>query len=366
MKKLLIPITVLFLSAITLMCSKIGYEKEAEEITTKNTASIQAEVVCAFPVCDVSRDPDLRLVTNKDTSDHYFSNYYNPTPPIELTRNFVTTQFYKNYYGWTVGETVSRLRFKCLLENIAKRFWSTVRKNFSGNDWVWDIKSGYKDSATGRQFFNGLFVFDMFEKVDGYWHGIYSDYKKEFDPSLIEKDPYIDSMLNPDGVMQTYWTYHDYPFRFVSAGTGDFYSNYIRLPNRDGVYAIRLAFNPEINGCHAVKESDYTNNEVWVFVQISGSSLTVINVVQASVLPATSFTGTINKKNKTIALNIICPYMESGIYHNFRIRDDKGNVYTSEENVFELPIGPPFKTDYWVSVIVPGLGISVEVKCIKK
>lgn len=350
-------------------CQKTVSEEEA--VSTKVTGGFEAEAVsCSFPFSDHRRGPDIALKSNVHDADYINNNYPVTVNPIRLTNNYVATTYDSAAYGWEKGAIFNRVGLFCLTENVAPRDWDTVENNWSLNDWLWDETRGRKVTIPSNTImFDGLFRFDMFEKINGYWHGLYSDYKHHFFPSIIEKDPYIDSMLNPFGVMQRYWNYYNYPYRHMPAQSGDVYFNPIRLPPHDGIYNTIATFNPDINGCRVVKEGNgfdvsvYNNNYFLAPVKIEGSTITVVDE-HAAILPATSFTGTVIKKNKTISFNINCPYMDK-VYHVFKVRDSNGNVFTNWNNQFELPISPPFKTDYWVKVVIPELGESVEIKCVK-
>lgn len=256
MKKLLIPITVLVLSALTLMCSKIGYtDKQNEEIAT---AKAPAGKSC-FTVCDVTKNPDLQLVTNAeevrpllpdgqiDSLSYFFTKYHVRTEPIRLTQNYLTPGFYTTRYGWDSNVVVNRIRLQCLVENIAPFGCD--------NDWVFTEKQG--DTVGSYIFFDGLFEFDTYEKGNGNnWKFLYTDFKKEFFPSIRKT---IESQFND-------YCYYD---RAIQAQAGDFYYNYFRFPNHDGVYRLVIKFNPQIRGCRAVKETDYGNDEVTIDLEIT-------------------------------------------------------------------------------------------------
>lgn len=263
MKKLLIPITVLVLSALTLMCSKIGYtDKQNEEIAT---AKAPAGKSC-FTVCDVTKNPDLQLVTNAeevrpllpdgqiDSLSYFWQTYHVRTEPIRLTQNYLTPGFYTTRYGWDSNVVVNRVRLQCLVQNIAPFGCD--------NDWVFTESQGYL--AGSNYFFDGLFEFDTYEKGNGNnWKFLYTDFKKEFFPSVVPTREYV---YNTD------FCYYD---RAVPAQTGDFYYNYFRFPNHDGIYKLVIKFNPQIKGCRAVKETNYENNEKTIELEIMNGTVLI-------------------------------------------------------------------------------------------
>ena len=239
-------------------------QTKAEEIATEKAA---AATKC-YTVCDVSKTPDLQLVTNAeeqnvllpdgqiDSNSYFYKKYHVRTTPLRLTQDYLTPPFYTTIYGWDSGVIVNRVRLQCLVENIAQ-FDSSC-----GNDWVFTESQGYVVGA--NYFFDGLFEFDTYEKGNGNnWKFLYSDFKKEFFPSVVPTQEYVSSLK---------FCYYD---RAIQAQTGDFYYNYFRFPNHDGKYKLVIKFNPFLKGCHAVKEINYDNNEKTVYLTIVNGTVIV-------------------------------------------------------------------------------------------
>ena len=175
------------------------------------------------------------------------STYKVRTEPIRLTQNYLSPGSYTRIrYGWDSGVIVNRVRLQCLVENIAPIGCQ--------NDWVFQESQGYLVGAT--YYFDGLFEFETSEKIGNRWKKLYTDFKKEFFPS---------NRINVDYLLDTTFCYYD---RAIQAQQGDFYYNYFRVPNHDGFYKIVVKFNPVIKGCRAIKETNYTNNEETVYLEI--------------------------------------------------------------------------------------------------
>lgn len=268
MKKLFdIPVllaTVVFvMAAFFVMCVKPYKEEMPEEIPT---ARVAAAGKC-FSVCYLDNNPDLRLITNAsqnpplvdgiiDSSTYFWTTYHVRTHPIRLTQNYLTTGRDAIRYGWDSGVIVNRVQLQCLVENIAAYSCE--------NDWVFNESQGYLSSLQSY-FFDGLFSFETYEKGNGnHWKLLSTDYKKEFFPSSVPMLAYSNSLF----------CYYD---RAIQAKNGDFYYNYFRFPNHDGVYKLVLKFNPVIKGCRAVKETDYTNNDVTVVLEIREGKVIIIS-----------------------------------------------------------------------------------------
>lgn len=240
-----------------------------EMTPNEETAKAAPPPKSCFSVCNPAKNPDLRLVTNVndqpqvdgviDSSTYFWTKYHVRTHPVRLTQNYVTPQNYVIRYGWDSGVVVNRVQLQCLVENIAP-----FNSNCS-NDWEFYESQGYL-SPLNNYFFDGLFQFDTYEKGNGNnWKFLYSDFKKEFFPSVVPTQQYV---LNTD------FCYYD---RGVPAQTGDFYFNYFRFPNHDGVYKLVIKFNPTIKGCRAVKETNYNNNEETVYLEIRGGQIFLLN-----------------------------------------------------------------------------------------
>lgn len=258
-----IVVTLVILSVSALMCSRVGVEDPAEEIAT---AKVPVAKNC-FTVCDVTKNPDMQLVTNTeevrpllpdgviDSGSYFWTKYHVRTEPIRLTQNYLTPGFYTIRYGWDSNVVVNRVRLQCLIENISPFGCQ--------NDWVFTEAQG--DTVGSYIFFDGLFEFDTYEKGNGNnWKFLYTDFKKEFFPSVVPTREYV---YNTD------FCYYD---RAVQAQTGDFYYNYFRFPNHDGIYKLVIKFNPQIKGCRAVKETNYMNSEATIELQIANGIINIL------------------------------------------------------------------------------------------
>lgn len=261
-------ITSFFLAvALFISCKKSTKVDDGENVYP--TAKPIFEKNC-YTVCDVSKNPDLRLLTNVyqnqsqvdgviDSTTEFWKRYEVRTEPIRLTQNYLVKGRDAVRYGWDSGVYINRIRLQCLTENIAPY------DPACGNDWQFTITQGYLSPLGDDIFYDGLFQFDTYEKGNGNsWKFLYSDYKKAFNP---------ESVPNMD--------YRNYEFcyseRFINAQCGDFYYNYFRLPNYDGIYKIIIRFNPLIKGCRAVKETNYNNNEETVYLEIQNGQVIVLN-----------------------------------------------------------------------------------------
>jgi len=235
-------------------CSREIKQQPQEEIATAKAGGKQCNLVC-----DVAKNPDLQLVTNAeeerpllpdgqiDTLTYFYTKYHVRTSPIRLIQNYTTTGRDAIRYGWDSGVTINRVQLQCLIENIALFGCQ--------NDWVFSESQGYL-SPLNNYFFDGLFSFETYEKGKGNsWKLLYTDYKKEFFPSVVPTREYL----------LADFCYYD---RAIQAQTGDFYYNYFRFPDHDGVYKLILKFNPQIKGCRAVKETNYSNNEKTIYLEI--------------------------------------------------------------------------------------------------
>ena len=238
-------------------------EQNPEEIATSKA---QGGKPCNV-VCDISKTPDLRLITNAtqnppvsdviDTTTYFWETYHVRTYPLRLTQNYLTPGFYTTRYGWDSGELVNRVQLQCLIENIMPLDCK--------NDWVFNESQGYLVGA--NFFFDGLFTFDTYEKGNGNsWKFLYQDYKKEFFPSTVPTQEHI---------YDTTFCYY-FDDRAVQAQTGDFYYNYFRFPNHDGVYKLVIKFNPVIKGCRAIVETNYSNNEETVTLEIKEGMVKIL------------------------------------------------------------------------------------------
>lgn len=263
-KTILITLAVCVSIALIFSCNKpIEKKRLAEEIATA-----KAPVKSCYTVCDVTKNPDLQLVTNAqevrpllpdgviDSFSYFYTKYHVRTNPIRLVQNYLTAGRDAIRYGWDSGVLINRVQLQCLVENIAP---------FGcGNDWVFTEAQGYLVGF--NYFFDGLFSFDTYERGNGNnWKFLYSDYKKEFFPSVV---PNVDNISNVD------FCYYN---RAIQAQTGDFYYNYFRFPNHDGVYRLVIKFNPQIKGCRAVKETDYNNNEVMIDLEIRAAAVIILS-----------------------------------------------------------------------------------------
>jgi hypothetical protein len=264
MKKFEITIVITLLACISLALI-VSCGKDIKEPLQEEIATAKAGGKNCFTVCDVTKNPDLTIVTNAeeerpllpdgqiDSLSYFWTKYHVRTQPIRLTQNYVTPRSYAIRYGWDSNVVVNRVRLQCLVENIAP---------FGcGNDWVFEESQGYI-SPLGNYFFDGLFEFITYEWVGNRWKYLYTDYKKEWFPSSI---PNVENIYNND------FCYYN---RAVQAQMGDFYFNDFRYPNRDGRYRTDIKFNPFKKGCRAVKETNYDNNEKTVTLQILNGVVT--------------------------------------------------------------------------------------------
>lgn len=229
-----------------------------------------------FTVCDINTNPDLQLVTNAeedtlypdgsiDSGSYFFTKYGVRTNPIRLTQNFLTRGIHHTLYGWDSGVYINMIRLQCLVENIAS-FDPTCK-----NDWKFKADSTMGYLVNNLWFFDGLFQFDTYEKGNGNnWKFLTSDFKKEFNPSNVPARDYI---LNTN-----FCYYFGIGERAIQAQMGDFYYNYFRLPNHDGIYKIVLKFNPLIKGCRAIKETNYNNNEKTVYLEIRNGQVFILSL----------------------------------------------------------------------------------------
>lgn len=212
-----------------------------------------------YTVCDVTKNPDLQLVTSADTgATEYFTNRYQAASLIKLEQNHVVTPYEANYNGWTAGEIINMVTLRCLLENVAPKDCN--------NDWLFNESQG---TLVGTDVeFEGLFEFYIYEKGKGNsWKLLHEDYKNRFNPSTRAAYPY---WYNTD-----FCYYYGIGERAVQAQMGDFYDNAFRLPNHDGIYKLELEFNPLEKGCRAVKETNYDNNKKIVKLQISEGQIII-------------------------------------------------------------------------------------------
>ncbi len=262
MKKfpLIISLTFLLCTSVALFFSCNREEEKQftpEEIPTARPTTKN----CTYPVCDITKNPDLQLVTNAqetrpllpdgqiDSFSYFWTRYHVRTNPIRLVQNYLTTGNYAIRYGWDSNVVVNRVQLQCLVENVAPFGCS--------NDWVFNESQGYL-SPVNNTFFDGLLQFDTYEKGNGNnWKFLYTDYKKEFFPDAIPSVPYI---YNTDFC-------YDYQ-RAIQAQMGDFYFNPFRFPNHDGIYRLVIHFNPLIKNCRAIKETNYNNNDVTIELEI--------------------------------------------------------------------------------------------------
>ncbi|MES2396191.1 MAG: hypothetical protein V4549_09320 [Bacteroidota bacterium] len=265
MKKILL---ILF-AVILFSCKK---ELQTSDRVIEEIATSKAPTKICNPVCDVSKSPDLQIVTNLEESHplrpdgspidsftYYFTKYQIRTKPVRFVQNYVVTQFDLGYYpDWVVGDTINKGTLQCLIENIAPKGCS--------NDWLFWESQG---KLVGTDYeFNGLFEFETYERGNGNkWSLVYVDHKKRFFPSYIPAYPYWYST--------DFCYYFGIGERSIQAQMGDFYSNAFRFPNHDGLYKLVLKFNPASkNGCRVIKETNYTNNEKTVYIRISNGALT--------------------------------------------------------------------------------------------
>lgn len=259
----------LFICIAAISCSKqVKEETVTEEIQTAKPTSVKC-----YSVCDVTKNPDLQLVTNAqearpllpdgqkiDSFSYFFTKYEVRTHPIRLVQNHVVNPYDLNYYpDWIVGDTINRVTLQCLIENIAPKGCN--------NDWVFNESQGYLVGTD--YYFDGLFEFETYEKGNGNgWRFLYYDHKKKFFPSYVPAYPYWYST--------DFCYYYGLGERSIQAQMGDFYSNGFRFPNHDGVYKLILKFNPSIKGCRAIKETNYSNNEVTVQLEIRNGTVTIL------------------------------------------------------------------------------------------
>lgn len=261
---LTVAVTVAILILITLIvsCQKTAVEKPLQEEATAKAPSSKN----CYTVCDVSKSPDLQLVTNAqeerpllpdgqiDSLSYFFSKYHIRTRQILLTQNYITPDFYTTRYGWRQGDTVNRVVLQCLIENIAPFGCQ--------NDWV--FSQGQLDSAIAINPYT-LFEFYTYEKGNGNnWKLLYEDYKTQFYPSTVSTWQYA------------YTGFDCWYDSAVQAQGGDVYNNAFRFPNHDGVYKLVIKFNPSVKGCRAVKETNYNNNEVTVILEITNGQVIII------------------------------------------------------------------------------------------
>lgn len=228
-----------------------------------------------FTVCDVTKNPDLRLVTNAqevrpllpdgetDSSSYFFTKYQVRTRPIKLVQNYIVNAYDLSYYpDWTVGDTINRVTLQCLIENIAPKDCN--------NDWLYNESQGYLVGTD--YYFDGLFEFQICEKGNGNnWKILYTDRKKKFFPSCVAAYPYWFS--------NDFCYYYGIGERSIQAQMGDFYLNAFRIPNHDAVYRLILKFNPLIKGCRAVKETNYSNNDATIDLEIREGSVTILSTI---------------------------------------------------------------------------------------
>jgi hypothetical protein len=243
----------------------IACTREPQEQFVAEIATAKAPATKCSTVCDVTKNPDLKLITNAqdnppmtniiDSTTYFWTKYHVRTHPIHFVQNYLTTGRDAIRYGWDSLVTVNRVQLQCLVENIAP---------FGcGNDWVFTESQGYL-SPLNNYFFDGLFQFFTYEKGNGNnWKLLYEDYKKEFFPSCVPTQEYL----------YADFCYYD---RAVQAQTGDFYYNYFRFPNRDGVYRLVIKFNPVIRGCRAIKETNYSNNEATIDLEIREGNVIIL------------------------------------------------------------------------------------------
>lgn len=251
--------------ALVVSCNK----EVKQETVTEEIATVKAPVKICNPVCDITKTPDLQLVTNAeevrpllpdgqiDSLSYFFTKYKVRTRPIKLVQNYTVTAYDLTYYpDWTVGDVINRVTLQCLIENIAPKDCN--------NDWVFSESQGYLVGTD--YYFDGLFEFETWEKGNGNsWKFLYTDHKKKFFPSCVAAYPYWSSID---------FCYYD---RAIQAQMGDFYLNGFRFPNHDGVFKQILRFNPASKGgCRVVKETNYSNNEKAVVLQISNGAVTIL------------------------------------------------------------------------------------------
>lgn len=250
----------LIVALILCGCNKFELpQKQVEEISTSKPVTANG----CYIACDITKNPDINIVTNAqevrpllsdgqvDSFSFFFLNYGVRTHPIRLTQNFITPLYYTEEYGWKAGDTVNKVKLQCLARNIAK---------FGcGQDWV------FTDLQLESLVKGGLFQFETYEWVNGnHWKYLYTDYKDEFDPELIPVKEYQDSTF----------CYYD---KAIQAQAGDFYYNDFRFTNHDGIYKLVIKFNPQLKGCHAILEIDYTNNQVTIELQILNGQVIILN-----------------------------------------------------------------------------------------
>lgn len=274
--KISIWLWVLFIIACT---RNDGDVAVTEEIATAKPTSVKC-----YAVCDVTKNPDLQLVTNAqevrpllpdgqvDSFSYFYTKYHVRTQPIRLVQNYLTTGRDAIRYGWDSNIVVNRVTLQCLVENIAPFSGcfsgiNVITADNGKNDWVFNESQGYL-SPLNNYFFDGLFSFETYEKGNGNnWKLLYIDYKKEWFPS---------STPNVDNIYNNNFCYYD---RAVQAQMGDFYFNWFRFPNHDGVYRLTIKFNPLIKGCRAVKETNYVNNEVTIILEIKEGQVIIISTM---------------------------------------------------------------------------------------
>lgn len=257
----------LLLILLLASCNKEIYvEKPVEEIATVKPESTMKG---CFAIDSLKNDKDLQLVINAeedtlypdgsvDSNSYFFTRYGVRSEPIRLTQNHIVTAYEATYNGWTAGEIINKIRLQCLVENISA--FGCQR------DWLFNE---YMGKLVGSFYeFNGLFEFEIYEKGNGNnWKLFHKDVKKRFFPSIDKVKEY---MLAP------FCYYQNTGDRAIQAQAGDFYYNDFRLPNYDGIYKIVLKFNPLIKGCRAIKETNYSNNEKTVYLQIYNGSVIIL------------------------------------------------------------------------------------------
>lgn len=262
-RTILITLFICVAIALAVSCNKEAKEETViEEIQTARAATKNC-----FTVCDVTKNPDLRLVTNAqdnppmdniiDSTTYFWTTYHVRTHPVHLLQNYLTTGRDAIRYGWDSNVVINRVQLQCLVENLAPFGCQ--------NDWVFNESQGYL-SPLNNYFFDGLFEFYTYERGNGNnWKLLYEDYKKEFFPSVVPTQEYV------------YETGFCYYSRAIQAQTGDFYYNYFRFPNHDGVYRLVIKFNPLVKGCRAVKETNYENNQATVDLEIREGTVIILS-----------------------------------------------------------------------------------------
>ncbi len=201
---------------------------------------------CTFTLGDPSKTPNLQ--TKAFIGDSAYWNHYDAPQIMPIFKTDAVVGSYDALIGnlGAYGDTVDLVELWCLIENKAGY------ASGGTTDWVYNESQG-KDTvdARGRHYiiYEGL----LKEAVFSGGVLLYENYyKRGLEPSVTwygKEAPEGTIYYQGNGV----WA--------IQAQGADLYRNRTKIPkDSPGKYVIRITVNPSENGCNAINESNFTDN----------------------------------------------------------------------------------------------------------